>query len=91
MVKKPSANGGDARDAGCRFDPWAGKTPWRRERLPIPVFWPGEFRGLYSSWGHKELDMTEATEHSIQKRRNEESIEETLHKDTITGFSELPF
>ena len=22
--------------------------PWRRERLPTPEFWPGEFRGLYS-------------------------------------------
>ena len=34
------------------------KIPWRRERLPTPVFWPGEFHGLYSPWGHKELDMT---------------------------------
>ena len=29
-----------------------------------PVFWPGEFHGQkslagYSSWDHKELDMTE--------------------------------
>ena len=30
------------------FDPWVGKIPWRRERLPIPVCWPGEFHGLYS-------------------------------------------
>ena len=22
---------------------WVGKIPWRRERLPTPVFWPGEF------------------------------------------------
>ena len=22
--------------------------PWRRERLPTPEFWPGEFHGLYS-------------------------------------------
>ena len=29
------------------FDPWVGKIPWRRERLPTPVFWPGEFHGLY--------------------------------------------
>ena len=28
------------------FDPWVGKIPWRRERLPTPVFWPGEFHGL---------------------------------------------
>ena len=31
----------------------------RRERLPTPVFWPGEFQGLYSPWGCKESDMTE--------------------------------
>ena len=30
------------------FDPWVGKIPWRRERLPTPVFWPGKFHGLYS-------------------------------------------
>ena len=41
------------------FDPWIKKIPWRRERLPTPVFWPGVFHGLYSSWGHNELDTTE--------------------------------
>ena len=30
-----------------------------REQLPTLVFWPGEFHGLYSLWGHKESDMTE--------------------------------
>ena len=29
------------------FNPWVGKIPWRREGLPTPVFWPGEFHGLY--------------------------------------------
>ena len=41
------------------FDPWVGKIPWRRERLPTPVFWPKEFYGLYSPWGRKESDKTE--------------------------------
>ena len=27
--------------------PGLGKFPWRRERLPTQVFWPGEFHGLY--------------------------------------------
>ena len=36
-----------------------GKIPWRRERLPTSVFWPGEFHGLYNLWGHEESDMTE--------------------------------
>ena len=39
--------------------PWVEKIPWRRERLPTPVFWPGEFHGLCSPWGCKEPDMTE--------------------------------
>ena len=46
----------------CRrpgFDPWVWKIPWQREVLPTPVFWPGEFQGLYSPWGHKESDTTE--------------------------------
>ena len=35
----------------CRrpwFDPWLGRIHWRRERLLTPVFWYGEFHGLYS-------------------------------------------
>ena len=46
----------------CRrpgFDSWVGKIPWRKERLPTPVFWPGELHGLYSPWDCKESDMTE--------------------------------
>ena len=47
-----------------RFDPWAGKIPWRRQWLSIPVFLPGESHGQsspvgYSPWGHKESDTTE--------------------------------
>ena len=41
------------------FDPWVGKIPWRRERLPTPAFWPGEFHGLDSPWACKESDTTE--------------------------------
>ena len=32
------------------FHLWVGKLPWRRGRLFTPVFWPGEFHGLYSPW-----------------------------------------
>ena len=35
------------------------EIPWRRERLPTPVFWPREFHGLYTPWGRKESDQTE--------------------------------
>ena len=27
------------------------EDPWRRERLPNPVFWPAGFHRLYSPWG----------------------------------------
>ena len=36
-----------------QFSSWVGKISWKRERLPTLVFWPGEFRGLYSPWGHR--------------------------------------
>ena len=35
------------------------EDPLEKEQLPTPVFWPGEFHGLYSPWGLKELDMIE--------------------------------
>ena len=41
------------------LETWVGKIPWRREQLPTPVFWPGEFHGLYSPRGRKESDMAE--------------------------------
>ena len=43
------------------WETWVRKIPWRRETVPTPVLWPGEFHGLHSPWGHKELDMTEYT------------------------------
>ena len=53
---------------GC--DPWVEKIPWRRERLPTPVFWPREFHGPYGPWGRKESDMTERL--SLHFRRHVE-------------------
>ena len=41
----------------ARFNPWVGKIPWRRERLPTPVFWPGEFHGPVH--GVAKSDMAE--------------------------------
>ena len=40
------------------------KIPWRRKWQPSPVFLLGKSHGQrslvgYSSWGHKESDMTE--------------------------------
>ena len=50
------------------FDSCVGKTPWRKEWLPTPVFWPGELHGLHSSWGRKESDTTEQLSLSVSKQ-----------------------
>ena len=47
------------------FNPRVGKIHWRRKRLPTPVFWPGEFQGLYSPWGHKKSNMAECLSFSF--------------------------
>ena len=50
----------NVRDQG--LIPGFGRSlPFPREgkSYPTPVFWPGEFHGLYSPWGRKESDITE--------------------------------
>ena len=44
MVKNPPAYEGDA-GRRRRFDPWVGKSPWRRKWQPTPGFLPGDFHG----------------------------------------------
>ena len=52
----PGFPGGSAgKESACNVGdldsiPGFGKIPWRRERLPTPVFWPGEFLELCSAW-----------------------------------------
>ena len=45
------------------------QEPLQKERLPTPVFRPGEFHGLYSPWGRKELDTTERLSLSFSLQR----------------------
>ena len=47
-----------------RFDPWVGKSPWRRKWQTTPIALPGKSHGQrslagYSLWDLKESDMTE--------------------------------
>ena len=39
--------------------PGLGRSPGEGKGYPLPVFWPGEFYGLYSPWVRKESDTTE--------------------------------
>ena len=62
------------------FNPWAGKTPWRRKCQPTPVFLPGESHGRrtfvgYSPQGHNESDTTERLHFHVQG--------EDLHHDAV--------
>ena len=53
--KESTCNAGDLGST-----PGLGKSPGEgKGYLPTPVFWPGEFHGLYSPWGRKESDMTD--------------------------------
>ena len=54
LVRESTCNAGDLGSI-----PELGRSPWRRERQPTSVFWPGEFHGLYSPWGSKESGTTE--------------------------------
>ena len=38
------------------LEPLVGKIPWGRERLPTPVFWPGEFHGPMGSQSRTGLN-----------------------------------
>ena len=67
--------GASGKDCHCRtherhgLNPWVREIPLKEAWQPTPVFLLGEFSGKrslagYSPWGHKELDMTEATYHA---------------------------
>ena len=47
------------KESACNVGDLGLEDPLEKERLPTPIVWPGELHGLYSPWGHKELDTTE--------------------------------
>ena len=72
------SGGSDGKETACNAGdlgsiPSLGRNSWRMKWQPTPVFLPGESQGQRSlicscAWGHKELDIAEATWHSaIQK------------------------
>ena len=70
------------------FDPWVGKTPWKREWLLTPVFLPGKLHGQrslvgYSPWRHKESDMTEETYHAHTNSISEAALSPFGHKEGL--------
>ena len=81
-----------------RFDPWVGKTPWRRKWQPTPVFLPGKFRGQrslvgYSPRGHKESDMTERLHFHFLLfcTRQDKTLEVKIKTQMRKRLTQLPF
>ena len=63
-MENPPAIAGDAREAASIP---GSEDSMQRAWSPTPIFLPRESHGQrskagYSPWGHKKLDMTEATE-----------------------------
>ena len=48
---------------------WVGKMHWRRERLPTPVFWPGEFHGQRSLVGYNGVTKSHTQLSNFQKKK----------------------
>ena len=66
--------------------PWVGKIPWRRERLPTPVFWPGEFHGLYSPLRVPAGKVDQVPRTCTAQLRKETSAKEFYNKDGVERF-----
>ena len=61
--KESACNAGDPGSI-----PGLGRSPGERKKLPTPIFWPEELRGLYSPWGRKESDRTEQLSLSLARQ-----------------------
>ena len=61
--------GSDGKESGIPgFNPWVGKTPWRRAWQPTPVFLPGESPwteepGGLQSMGSRRVGHNRETKH----------------------------
>ena len=74
------------------------EDPLEKGKATHSVFWPGEFHGLYSPWGHKESDTTERLSlHymlQIQKRSQDPSYQFrkwiwTIYIERVSYFNNM--
>ena len=54
--------------------PGLRRSPGEGNSYPLPVSWPGEFHGLYSLRGHKELDTTKQLSLSFSSLWSEKTM-----------------
>ena len=65
LVKIPPAKAGE--EIWVQSLGW--EDPLKKGKATTPVLWPGEFHGLYSSWGRKGSDTTETSSLSLSKEQ----------------------
>ena len=94
VVKNLSANAGDIRDAG--LIPWSGRFPGEGNDNPLQYSCLENPHGQrspvgYSPQGHKELDTTEVTEHSLPPVSGVclPSLPRSEGRDSFRDFSEI--
>ena len=97
LVKNPPA----MHETG--FHPWVGKTPWRRDRLPTPVFlgFPGDSAGTESTCNVGDLGLIprlgrslgEGKGYPLQYSGLENSMDCIVHgvAKSRTGLSDFHF
>ena len=71
IQNRPSLEAQLVKNLPAMQETWVRSLGWEdvpeKERLPTPVFWPGEFHGLCSPQGLKETDMTERLSFSLNE------------------------
>ena len=57
------------RETWVGFDPWVGKIPWRKDRLPTPVFssFPGGSAGKESACDAGDLGLIPGLEDPLEE------------------------
>ena len=73
------------------WETWVQSLGWgdpleKGKGSPVPVFWPGEFHGLYSPWGHKESDMIEGLSFLYSHRFKKILDTNLIFKKLVTDF-----
>ena len=91
-------DGSDGKEPTChcrkpRVNPWVRKIPWRRERLPTPVFLPGKSHGQrslvgYSPCGLRVWDTIEQLSLHMSSNHSRPMPEHFLSLHIIPGISQ---
>ena len=99
MQNFPHGSGGKeptcqwTRHKRSRFDPWAGKVPWRRAWQPTPVFLPGKSSWTEEPGGLQSIalqrvrhDWSDLAQHSTANAICQNCSSEATQRQNVTQF-----